>query len=82
VDDRFSKPGISNPESNGAPIRGALALAANNDYVIVGGRFTVPGNNIALWNKRTLSWEKAGSGVWKNPLPYDYPEVQGAHCIG
>ncbi len=81
-DDRFSKPGISNPEYNGAPIRGALALAANNDYVIVGGRFTVPGNNIALWNKRTLSWEKAGNGVWKNPTQYNYPEVQGLVAMG
>lgn len=81
-DDRFSKPGISNPEYNGAPIRGAIALAANNDYVVVGGRFTVPGNNIALWNKRTLSWEQAGSGVWKNPTQYDYPEVQSLTAVG
>ncbi|MBK9248100.1 MAG: hypothetical protein IPM69_08315 [Ignavibacteria bacterium] len=81
-DDRFSKPGISHPEFNGAPIRGALALAANADYVIVGGRFTVPGNNIALWNKKTNSWEKAGSGVWKNPSQNDYPEVTKVFADG
>ncbi|MFN8359065.1 MAG: hypothetical protein U0264_04035 [Candidatus Kapaibacterium sp.] len=81
-DDRFSKPGISNPEYNGAPIRGALALAANSDYVIVGGQFTVPGNNIALWNKHTKSWEKAGNGVWKNPTQYNYPDVNGLIAFG
>lgn len=43
------------------------ALAANDDYVFIGGSFTSIGglicNHLAAWNKHTKKWETLGSGI-------------------
>ena len=73
-DERFSLPGVPDAFSYGIK-----AMASTGDYVVVGGRFTGRGNNIALWNKRTSSWEKAGTGI---TLADQYSFVSGILAEG
>ncbi|MFN8359063.1 MAG: T9SS type A sorting domain-containing protein [Candidatus Kapaibacterium sp.] len=80
-DDRFGVPGIVSP---GNTLNGAttITLASTSNYVVVGGNFTIPGINIAVWNIKNKAWEKAGLGVWKKTAGNNIAYVNGLYADG
>ncbi|MBK9248101.1 MAG: T9SS type A sorting domain-containing protein [Ignavibacteria bacterium] len=79
-DDKFSAVGISSPET-GSNCQ-VNVLVSTPDYIVVGGIFTIPGNNIILWNKKTNNWENAGKGVWQPWERNIYPYIQCLYAEG
>lgn len=59
------------------------ALVSTPDHIVVGGLFTIPGNNIVLWEEHTNTWgKKQEKGVWQPPAHNVYPYIQCLYVEG